>query len=161
MNIFLKDEAETLHLGALIAQYCPQQQFTIHLEGDLGAGKTTLTRGLLRKMGHKGNVKSPTYTLVEHYELSDLSGTRRPVFHFDLYRLSDPEELDYLGLDDYLSQNSLCLIEWASQGESYLPQADLILTLSYEGHARIAQLDAHSPAAKQLCLQIELGDNSA
>lgn len=155
MHLFLNDEAETLRLGALIAQYCPQQQFTLHLEGDLGAGKTTLTRGLLREMGHTGNVKSPTYTLVEQYALLDQSGLTRPIYHFDLYRLTDPEELDYLGLDDYLNHNSLCVIEWASQGSSYLPQADLILTLSYSNHARTVQLDAFSPAAKQLCQQIE------
>jgi len=146
MNLYLDNESDTLKLGENIAQHCPPQQFTIHLEGDLGAGKTTLTRGLLRHLGHKGNVKSPTYTLVEQYTLSE-----RPVFHFDLYRLTDPEELDYLGLDDYLSHNSLCIIEWASQGGSFLPTADLIISLSYNNHSRNAELTGVSQQGKILC----------
>ncbi|MDB2705495.1 tRNA (adenosine(37)-N6)-threonylcarbamoyltransferase complex ATPase subunit type 1 TsaE [Pseudomonadota bacterium] len=143
MLAYLPDEAATLDLGKQIAQYCPQTQFTIHLEGELGAGKTTLTRGLLRALGHKGNVKSPTYTLVEHYSLST-----RPVFHFDLYRLIDPEELDYLGLDDYLSNNSLCLIEWASQGGDYLPKPDLIITLTYHKQSRHIKIEPVSTQAR-------------
>jgi len=146
MTLFLPDEAATIALGQQLAQHCPPQQFTIHLEGELGAGKTTLTRGLLRKLGHTGNVKSPTYTLVEHYELE---GKR--VFHFDLYRLSDPEELDYLGLDDYYSDTSLCILEWASQGGDMLPQPDLIITLSYQNNSRTAELTPLSPQAKTLC----------
>jgi len=146
MQLFLENESDTLKLGANIAQLCPPQQFTIHLEGDLGAGKTTFTRGLLRALGHTGNVKSPTYTLVEQYLLSD-----RPIFHFDLYRLIDPEELDYLGLDDYLSHNSLCIIEWASQGGSFLPDPDLIITLSYNNHSRDTELTAVSPQGRIVC----------
>jgi len=150
MLISLADEAATLKLGEQLAQHCPLHQFVIHLEGELGAGKTTLTRGLLHKLGHQGNVKSPTYTLVEHYQL-----TNRPIFHFDLYRLTDPEELDYLGLDDYLSENSLCLIEWASQGKDYLPKPDLIITLSYQNHSRNAELKALSPQAEIVREKIE------
>jgi len=149
MPVYLADEAATLKLGELIAQHCPKQQFTLHLEGELGAGKTTLTRGLLHKLGHTGNVKSPTYTLVEQYTLAD-----RPVFHFDLYRLSDPEEIDYLGLDDYLNHNALCIIEWASQGGDYLPKPDLIITLSYQNHSRNAKLEAISPQAHAMCEKI-------
>ncbi len=151
MKLYLETESDTLKLGEHIAQHCPSKQFTIHLEGDLGAGKTTLTRGLLRKLGHKGHVKSPTYTLVEQYTFKD-----RSVFHFDLYRLTDPEELDYLGLDDYLSHNSLCIIEWASQGGDFLPKPDLIITLSYNNHSRNAELSALSPPAKLLCDMIQL-----
>ncbi|MDH5357923.1 MAG: tRNA (adenosine(37)-N6)-threonylcarbamoyltransferase complex ATPase subunit type 1 TsaE [Gammaproteobacteria bacterium] len=149
MNIHLANEIATLRLGEQIAQLCPPQQFTIHLEGELGAGKTTLTRGFLHQLGHQGNVKSPTYTLVERYDLSD-----RTVFHFDLYRLTDPEELDFLGLDDYLSQNSICLIEWASQGGEYLPQPDISITLSYQNNGRQAIISALSNEGKQLCEQL-------
>jgi tRNA threonylcarbamoyladenosine biosynthesis protein TsaE len=145
VNIDLVDEAATLKLGAEIAQLCPPQQFSIHLEGDLGAGKTTLTRGLLHALGHKGNVKSPTYTLVERYELA-----HRAVFHFDLYRLADPEELDYLGLDDYLSHNALCLIEWAKLGGEFLPKPDILILLNYQNKGRQAIVSALSSAGKKL-----------
>lgn len=150
MNINLADEAATLNLGADIAQLCPPQQFTIHLEGELGAGKTTLTRGLLHALGHKGNVKSPTYTLVERYDLA-----QRAVFHFDLYRLAAPEELDYLGLDDYLSHNALCLIEWAKQGGNILPKPDILILLSYHNKGRQAIVLASSRAGQKLIRQLD------
>lgn len=149
MNIHLANETATLQLGEQIARLCPSQQFTIHLEGELGAGKTTLTRGFLHQLGHQGNVKSPTYTLVERYDLN-----QRTVFHFDLYRLADPEELDYLGLDDYLSHNSICIIEWASQGGEYLPQPDINITLHYHNHSRQALISPLSNAGKELCEQL-------
>ncbi len=143
--MYLDNEAATLDLGKHIAALCPHQLFTIHLEGELGAGKTTLTRGLLRALGHTGNVKSPTYTLVERYDLAS-----RTVFHFDLYRVADPEELDYLGLDDYLSNQSLCIIEWAKQGQGHLPTPDLVINLSYQDSGRQAQLSPQSEAGLTL-----------
>jgi len=150
VNIDLLDEAATLKLGADIAQLCPSQQFTIHLEGELGAGKTTLSRGLLHSLGHKGNVKSPTYTLVECYKLAP-----RTVFHFDLYRLADPEELDYLGLDDYLSHNALWLIEWAKQAGEFLPNPDILILLSYHNRGRQAKFSALSSAGQRLIGQLD------
>ncbi len=146
----LADEAATLDLGARIARFCPQQQFTIHLEGELGAGKTTLCRGLLRELGHHGKVKSPTYTLVEQYNLTD-----RSVFHFDLYRLVDPEELDYIGLDDYMNSDSLCLIEWPQQGGNYLPKPDIIIKLQYDEKGRQISVVACSDAGKILCAKLD------
>ena len=151
MNCFLADEAATLDLGKSIALLCPKQHFTIHLEGDLGAGKTTFSRGFLRALGHQGNVKSPTYTLVEQYNIA-----QRTVFHFDLYRLIDPEELDYLGLDDYFTDTSLCLIEWATQGGELLPSADLLLTFRYQDQGREVQIEALSTQSDNLIKKLNL-----
>lgn len=148
--VHLANEAATLHLGSQIAQACPQHQFTIHLEGELGAGKTTLCRGLLQQLGHQGNVKSPTYTLVEQYYFAN-----RSVFHFDLYRLADPEELDYIGLDDYMNSHSLCLIEWPQQGGNYLPSPDIMISLQYDENSRQATVSALSDAGIILCEKLD------
>ncbi len=139
MHIFLADDSASIALGQQLAHLIPNEQFSIHLEGQLGAGKTTLSRGFIQALGHKGNVKSPTYTLVEQYHLN-----HRDVYHFDLYRLSDPEELDYLGLDDYFSNNTLCLIEWPQKGGAYLPTPDLTITLNYQQQSRQAEIVAHT-----------------
>lgn len=112
---------------------------TVYLEGELGAGKTTLTRGVLRAYGHEGAVKSPTYTLVEPYELA--VGT---VFHFDLYRLYDPEELELMGYRDYFRANALTLVEWPVRGKPLLPAPDLTVTITPEGAGRKLNLAAHS-----------------
>lgn len=103
----------------------------IHLLGDLGAGKTTLTRGIMRGYGYSGAVKSPTYTLVEPYEFEQCH-----IYHFDLYRLADPEEVDYLGTEDYFAESNLCIIEWADRGAGVVPAADLVITLESEGTGR-------------------------
>lgn len=144
--MWLKDEQATLQFAAQLAASLPAGGLTIHLHGDLGAGKTTLTRGLLQALGYKGNVKSPTYTLVEHYQLNG-----KPVFHFDLYRLADPEELLYLGIEDYLDQQALLLIEWPEQGGDLLPEPDLTVNLRYLTEGRELQLKPNSPAGQKIC----------
>jgi tRNA threonylcarbamoyladenosine biosynthesis protein TsaE len=146
---FLADEAATIALGAGLAQVVlrntKQQALVVYLHGDLGAGKTTLTRGFVCGMGHQGNVKSPTYTLVEPYELPP-----RRVFHFDLYRLSDPEELEYMGIRDYFNDDCCCFIEWPEKGRGLLARADLIITVSYQDEQRTANLVAESVYGEQV-----------
>lgn len=138
MHIILNDEAAQVAFGEALGQALGGRG-QVHLQGELGAGKTTLTRGILRAYGHQGAVKSPTYTLMEPYQL----GTIR-VHHFDLYRLGDPEELEFIGARDLLSEDSLSLIEWPSRGEGWLPGADLVITLTVSGSGREARLAAGS-----------------
>ena len=138
MKITLLDEQETELLGAELWRILPEKCL-VFLNGELGAGKTTLTRGVLRAAGHKGAVKSPTYTLVEEYEVAD-----RKVFHFDLYRVNDPEELEWIGIRDYLEQHCLCFVEWSSLGKGFLPEPDIELSIKTEGGGRVVTLNVIS-----------------
>lgn len=125
--IQLKNETDTQALANKLAQL--ELIGSVWLVGDLGAGKTTLSRYWLKALGHTGSVKSPTYTLVEPYQIKLANGTTKPVYHADLYRLQDPEELEFIGFDEYLQEeNSLVIIEWASRAENYLPEP--IFTIS-------------------------------
>jgi tRNA threonylcarbamoyladenosine biosynthesis protein TsaE len=136
----LPDEAATLAFGAQLAQTL-QAGLVIYLHGDLGAGKTTLTRGLLRGLGFDGKVKSPTYTLVEPYTISSLY-----LYHFDLYRFADPMEWEEAGFRDYFNPRSVCLIEWPDKAAGLLPQADLDICLTPTANGRSLTLTANSKA---------------
>ncbi len=111
----------------------------IYLHGDLGAGKTTLVRGALRQLGHKGLVKSPTFTLVETYSLDSLEA-----YHFDLYRISDPEELDYIGIREFCSGSNICFIEWPDLGKPLVPKATMEISIEYAPEGRQLSIVNHS-----------------
>ncbi len=131
--------------GGQLALAC-QERAVVHLNGELGVGKTTLVRGFLRALGHTGTVKSPTYTLVEPYQIQG-----RLVYHFDLYRLGDPEELEYMGIRDYFTENTCCLIEWPKQGGLLTPPADVQIHLLYHNqNDRLLKLQADSPIGETI-----------
>lgn len=144
----LVDAEQTVAFGRALSAAC-KEATCIYLHGDLGAGKTTLTRGFIQGLGHIGNVKSPTYTLVEPYELADWQ-----VYHFDLYRLGDPEELEFMGIRDYFTESSHCLVEWPERGEGVLPQPDIDLTLTYVDQQRVVELKANNTLGKRVLNQL-------
>ncbi len=135
---YLPDTEATVHFGGELRSLLPAQA-VVFLHGDLGAGKTTLVRAYLRAAGYEGAVKSPTYTLVEEYLIN-----KQKIFHFDLYRLAEPEELEWIGIRDYFDQPSLCFIEWAEKGQGFLPDPDIIIDLTPEGHGRMVKLTPYS-----------------
>ena len=119
-----------MSFGGKVAEKFPEGGM-VYLNGDLGAGKTTLVRGLLRSLGYQGTVKSPTYTLVEPYQINN-----RMIYHFDLYRLADPEELEYIGGREYWNTDALCLVEWPEKAKRFLPDPDLIINILYKDTSR-------------------------
>ncbi|MGZ5052389.1 MAG: tRNA (adenosine(37)-N6)-threonylcarbamoyltransferase complex ATPase subunit type 1 TsaE [Methylobacter sp.] len=135
MKTYLDNTEQTEQFGAKLWEQLPNK-CVIFLHGDLGAGKTTLVRGFLRAGGYTGAVKSPTYTLVEEYAISG-----RKIFHFDLYRVADPEELDLIGIRDYFDQDSICFIEWPDMGQGFLPEPDIIISLKPEGFGRALEME--------------------
>lgn len=148
MNVILPDEQTQVAFGKALG-LALKGRGQVHLEGELGAGKTTLTRGVLRAYGHEGAVKSPTYTLVEPYELGDVH-----IQHFDLYRLGDPEELEFMGARDLLGDDQLSLIEWPSRGAGWLPTPDLNVKLEVQDTGRSAWLEANTDWGRLVLTQL-------
>ena len=134
MNAYLGDEAATLAFGARLVDFALSSELVL-LHGDLGAGKTTLVRGYLRALGFRGAVKSPTYTLLESYEIGSLK-----VYHFDFYRIVDPRELGYIGIDDLMGEQAVKLVEWPVNAGDRLPRADMEVQLGVEGLGRRVEI---------------------
>jgi tRNA threonylcarbamoyladenosine biosynthesis protein TsaE len=143
------DEEAMVALGARLGNAL-QAGMVIHLQGGLGMGKTTLSRGVVQSLGHRGAVKSPTYTLVEPYELNELT-----LYHFDLYRLGDAQELEFMGIRDYFTPDSLCLVEWPDRGDGVLPPADLVINIERKGTGRLLRLSALSANGLAVVQQLQ------
>jgi tRNA threonylcarbamoyladenosine biosynthesis protein TsaE len=150
MNPYLISTSAMMEaFGNQLAPVC-QVGTILHLQGELGVGKTTLVRGFLRALGHTGAVKSPTYTLVEPYQING-----RKIYHFDFYRLAMPEELEYMGIRDYLTEDILMVIEWPERGGEFTPAADLQIQLFYYGQTeRLLQLQALTAIGQTIAIQI-------
>jgi tRNA threonylcarbamoyladenosine biosynthesis protein TsaE len=142
----LENESVTLTFGAEIATIL-RPGLLIFLKGDLGAGKTTLARGILRGLGHEGKVKSPTYNLIEIYKISRLY-----FYHFDFYRFTDPIEWEEAGFREYFNENSICLVEWPEKAEKLLPIADIWISFTIIGTGRNIEIQAGTEVGRQ-CLK--------
>jgi tRNA threonylcarbamoyladenosine biosynthesis protein TsaE len=137
VSVFLADEAETLAFAGRFFTERMRPGWVVYLHGQLGAGKTTFVRGCLRATGYQGIVKSPTYTLVEEYRI----GEELTLYHFDLYRLSDAQELEWMGIRDYFRPDSISFIEWPERGAGLLPAPDIEISLAPQGQGRVIRFD--------------------
>ena len=150
-RFFVADEVAMVAWGAHLAE-AAAPGLVIYLSGDLGMGKTTLARGFIQALGHRGAVKSPTYTLVEPYRTASWQ-----IYHFDLYRLGDPEELEFMGIRDYFTDAAICLVEWPERGDTVLPRADLGINIEKEGSGRGLQVIADSVLGKAVLTRLQDG----
>lgn len=142
----------TAALAARLAVYCPDSA-VIHLEGELGAGKSVFARAFLQTLGVSGPIKSPTYAVLETYAVPN----GRDAVHMDLYRIADPDELDYLAIDGLLEHLQVLLVEWPQHGADRLPPADLGVIFSMAGNSRALRLNALSPRGHQWLMHLNDG----
>jgi len=149
MSLFMDSETSLESFAAKMAR-SSNLDLVIFLHGNLGAGKTTFARGFLRGCGYQGLVKSPTYTLVEPYSVE----AGKNVYHFDLYRLADGEELEFAGVRDYFDDQSVSLIEWPEKAEGYLPEPDIVCHLEYQGQGRQIRVSAMSARGNEVVLHL-------
>lgn len=148
-KFFLATETQQVALARKVAQYL-SSSFVMLLKGDLGVGKTTFARGFIHASGFDGVVKSPTYTLVEPYPISH----NRTCYHFDLYRIAHPEELEFIGARDYFNEIDVCLVEWPEKAQGFLPPADWVCTFSHHNEGRNLIISSLSNKGKDLMLQV-------
>jgi len=139
MKKIIRSSGEMEAMGAALVENLTTPAI-IYLHGDLGAGKTTLVRGALRRLGHDGLVKSPTFTLVETYSFDTFEA-----YHYDLYRVSDPEELDYIGIREFCSGSNICFIEWPNLGKPLVPKATMEISIEYVPEGRQISIENHTP----------------
>ena len=150
MNLVVGDDAAMVALGDRLARICPGAM-VIYLFGSLGAGKTTLVKGFMHGLGYNGAVKSPTYTLIEPY---DIHG--RVIYHLDLYRVSDASELEYLGLRELQEGDAVVLVEWPEHGQGFLPAADILLNIKYAPEGRHIELHGCSSLGDRFIKDLEI-----
>lgn len=156
-KFFLHEEAGTIALGASLARTLAPG-LAIYLHGELGAGKTTLTRALLHAAGHAGHVKSPTYTLCEPYTIP-LGGKPVDLFHFDLYRMKSPDEFLDAGFREHFNDSSICIVEWSENGDAVLPPPDITIFLTVSGEGRHVELNALSDEGIQCLNRLNFAPN--
>ncbi|MDR1163227.1 MAG: tRNA (adenosine(37)-N6)-threonylcarbamoyltransferase complex ATPase subunit type 1 TsaE [Candidatus Accumulibacter sp.] len=154
-SFFLRNEASTLAFGRALAPFLTPGT-VVWLRGNLGAGKTTVARAILRALGITGAVKSPTYTLVEVYVVSSLY-----LYHLDLYRFNAPEEFEDAGLGEYFRKDAVCLVEWPEKAAGYLPSADVELFLRFAGESREAQLSIRGERERECLIALKAFKSTA
>lgn len=149
VKLKIPTEAAMLAFGGKLAAACGESAI-IFLHGELGAGKTTFTRGFISGLGYTGHVKSPTYTLVEPYQFA-----HHTIYHFDFYRLRDPHELEYMGIQDYFSPQAICIIEWPEYGAERLPSPDLSCYIEQVQSGREVKIVPHSERGETILHRFE------